>query len=117
MSGIGPDFVDRAVLKKYDPQKKVGRGLYGIVWKAKPKVKYTDRPVAIKRMFNAFSNRIDAKRTYRELAYLSAFCKHPNIVSVHEIISSEDDMDIYLVMEYLDVDLAFIIQSMFCSTR
>lgn len=112
MVGFGADFVDRVVAGKFESMKKVGRGLYGIVWKAKPIGGVNDRPVAIKRMFNAFSNRIDAKRTYRELSYLLKFCTHPNIVSVHEIIASEDDMDIYVVMEHLDVDLGYIIQSM-----
>lgn len=112
MVGIGADFIDRNVLEKYNPIKKVGRGLYGIIWKAKPKGPADEQPVAIKRYFNAFSNKIDAKRTYREISYLLEFCKHPNIVSVREVIRSDEDMDIYVVMEHIDVDLSCIIQCM-----
>lgn len=112
MVGIGADYLDSNVLQSYDPIKKIGRGLYGIVWKAKPKSMNHDQAVAIKRYFNAFSNKIDAKRTYRELSYLLQFCKHPNIVSVRDVIRSDEDMDIYVVMEHMDVDLSCIIQRM-----
>ena len=113
MVGFGVDFVDKNVRTKYDLVKKVGRGLMGIVWRAKRRKNPTSRPIAIKRVFNAFSNKVDAKRTYRELSYLLQFCQHPNIVTLEEVIASEDDIDIYLVMEYMDVDLATIIQSTF----
>jgi serine/threonine protein kinase len=112
MVGIGVDYVDRKVLAKYNLNKKVGRGLYGIVWKAQAKTDNRERAVAIKRLFNAFSNNIDAKRTYREVSYLLSFCNHPNIVSVHEVIASSEDMDLYLVMEHIDVDLSSVIPSM-----
>jgi mitogen-activated protein kinase 15 len=112
MVGFGADFLDRNVTSKFESMKKVSRGLYGIVWRGKRVGAANERPVAVKRIFNAFSNRIDAKRTYRELSYLMKFCSHPNIVSVHEIIASEDDMDIYVVMEHMEVDLGYIIQCM-----
>ena len=112
MVGIGVDYVDRRVLAKYNLNKKIGRGLYGIVWKAHAKSDNRERAVAIKRLFNAFSNSIDAKRTYREVSYLLSFCNHPNIVSVHEVIGSSEDMDLYLVMEHIDVDLSSVIPSM-----
>jgi mitogen-activated protein kinase 15 len=111
MVGFGVDYLAQNVTAKFTATKKVGRGLMGIVWKAKRTNNVDDRPVIIKRIFNAFSNKIDAKRTYRELAYLLQFSSHPNIVSIQEVIASNDDMDVYIVMENMDVDLGTIIQS------
>ena len=109
MVGIGADFYDDDVLKNYELKRRIGRGLYGLVWKAKIKSYPSSKPVAIKRMFNAFTNRVDAKRTYRELQYLLKFQDHPNIVSVHELLAGQNDGDMYIVMEHVDVDLAGII--------
>ena len=68
--------------------------------------------VAIKRIHNAFSNKVDAKRTYREIMYMLHLCEHPNIVTLHDVIPSKNDLDIYLVMEEMDTDLSQVISSM-----
>ena len=112
MVGIGADFIDEEVARKYEMVKKIGRGLYGIVWQAKILRYHEMETVAVKRMFNAFSNKIDAKRSYRELSYLLYFTNHPNIVSVQDIMAGSNDMDMYLITECTDTDLASIIQSM-----
>lgn len=44
-------------------QEKVGKGTYGIVYKAIHKK--TKQLIAIKKIIDAFQNLIDAKRTYR----------------------------------------------------
>lgn len=56
----------------------MGRGNYGTVWKAINKLN-RDR-VAIKKINNAFVNKIDAIRTLREIQIMSELGKHPNLV-------------------------------------
>ena len=55
---------------------KLGKGAYGIVWKAIDKVSRTQ--VALKKCFDAFRNATDAQRTYREIMYLEALNGHDN---------------------------------------
>ncbi len=64
-------------------QEKVGKGTYGIVYKAIHKK--TKLVIAIKKIIDAFQNLIDAKRTYRELNYLLQL-QHPCIVQLHHIL-------------------------------
>jgi len=53
--------IDREVLEKYEIIQKLGKGAYGIVWKAiyKP----SKEVVALKKIFDAFQNATDAQRT------------------------------------------------------
>ena len=56
--------IDRHVLRKYDVVQKLGKGAYGIVWRAMDK--RTKEVVALKKIFDAFQNATDAQRTFRE---------------------------------------------------
>ncbi|KAK4418556.1 Mitogen-activated protein kinaseMMK2 [Sesamum alatum] len=56
------------ISRKYVPLRPVGRGAYGIVCAAVNSE--TREEVAIKKIGNAFDNRIDAKRTLREIKLL-----------------------------------------------
>lgn len=55
--------IEPHILKKYEIVEKLGKGAYGIVWKA------VDRKlkqiVALKKVFDAFHNATDAQRTFR----------------------------------------------------
>ena len=55
--------VDKAVLKRYEVGTKLGKGAYGIVWKAYDK-KSKD-VVALKKIFDAFQNATDAQVSRR----------------------------------------------------
>jgi mitogen-activated protein kinase 15 len=57
---------------------KIGRGAYGIVWKAVDK--RTRETVALKKIFDAFQNATDAQRTFREIMFLQEMNNHENIV-------------------------------------
>jgi len=46
-------------LKSYDIQKRLGKGAYGIVWKATDK--RSNDVVALKKIFDAFRNQTDAQ--------------------------------------------------------
>lgn len=51
--------VDTHILKYYDIQKRLGKGAYGIVWKATDK--RSKDIVALKKIFDAFRNQTDAQ--------------------------------------------------------
>lgn len=100
------------VSRKYVPPiRPIGRGAYGIVCSAVNSE--TGEEVAIKKIGNAFDNRIDAKRTLREIKLLRHM-DHENIVAIRDIIrppTRENFNDVYIVYELMDTDLHQIIRS------
>ena len=58
----------------------------------------------MKKIFLAFQNDVDAKRTFREVAILKKL-NHPNIVKLIEVIKAENDLDLYLLFEHVECDL------------
>ena len=56
------------MLRKYEVIQKLGKGAYGIVWRAMDKK--TREVVALKKIFDAFQNSTDAQRTFREIMFL-----------------------------------------------
>lgn len=75
--------IDEHILKRFDIQKRLGKGAYGIVWKAIDRK--TKEVVAVKKIFDAFRNQTDAQRTFREIMFLRSFKDHPNIVKLLSI--------------------------------
>jgi serine/threonine protein kinase len=55
--------LDYRIYKSYRVENKIGKGVYGEVFKVVEKS--TEKPFAIKKIFDAFQNLTDAKRTYR----------------------------------------------------
>ncbi|KJH50270.1 mitogen-activated protein kinase domain protein [Dictyocaulus viviparus] len=102
--------VDGHVLDKYDLQKRLGKGAYGIVWKAVDKK--TKDVIALKKIFDAFRNQTDSQRTFREVMFLQEFGKHPNVIKLFNIHKADNDRDIYLVFEYMEADLHNVIKKM-----
>ncbi|CAA6666940.1 unnamed protein product [Spirodela intermedia] len=99
------------VSNKYVPIRPVGRGAYGIVCAAINSE--TREEVAIKKIGNAFDNRIDAKRTLREIKLL-LHMDHENVIGIKDIIRPprrENFNDVYIVYELMDTDLQQIIRS------
>ncbi|XP_059749175.1 mitogen-activated protein kinase 15 isoform X2 [Bos taurus] len=99
--------VDRHVAQRYLLKRRLGKGAYGIVWKAVDR--RTGEVVAIKKIFDAFKDKTDAQRTFREITLLQEFGDHPNIVRLLDVIPAENDRDIYLVFESMDTDLNAVI--------
>ncbi len=62
------DEIEPHVLRKFEIIQKLGKGAYGIVWKAVDKKSKT--VVALKKVFDAFHNAVDAQRTFREVMFL-----------------------------------------------
>ncbi|CAI9785978.1 unnamed protein product [Fraxinus pennsylvanica] len=99
------------VSRKYVPSRPVGRGACGIVCAAMNSE--TLEEVAIKKIGNAFDNKIDAKRTLREIKLLRHM-NHDNVVAIKDIIRpplKENFNDVYIVYELMDTDLHNIIRS------
>ncbi|KAG0565296.1 hypothetical protein KC19_8G180100 [Ceratodon purpureus] len=105
----GTDF---EVTSRYKlPIRPIGRGAYGIVCALKDAL--TGEEVAVKKIGNAFDNRIDAKRTLREIKLLRHM-DHENVITITDIIrppTRENFNDVYIVYELMDTDLHQIIRS------
>lgn len=97
------DDIDRHVLRKYDVEQKLGKGAYGIVWRAKDK--RSQEPIALKKIFDAFQNATDAQRTFREIMFLQEMRGHENIITLLNVLKADNDRDIYLVFEFMETDL------------
>ena len=72
------------------------------MWKVK--CKQTSTIFAIKKVFLAFQNQVDAQRIYREIALLSKL-EHTNVVNLKSILPAENSTDIYLLFEHLESDV------------
>eukprot|EP00697_Spironema_sp_BW2_P008361 gnl/Spiro4/22942_TR11323_c0_g1_i1.p1 gnl/Spiro4/22942_TR11323_c0_g1~~gnl/Spiro4/22942_TR11323_c0_g1_i1.p1 ORF type:complete len:337 (-),score=112.27 gnl/Spiro4/22942_TR11323_c0_g1_i1:6-1016(-) len=82
MAAVADTNLEPHILARYNIIQLMGRGAYGIVWKAVDKK--TQKIVAVKKVFDAFRNSTDAQRTYRE---------------------ASNDRDLYMVFEFMDTDL------------
>ena len=100
--------IDNHITCKYDITKRLGKGAYGIVWKAKSR--RSGRVVAVKKIFDAFRNKTDAQRTFREIVFLKEFRDHPNIIRLLNVHRADNDKDLYLVFEFMNTDLQRAIQ-------
>ncbi|KAF6100126.1 mitogen-activated protein kinase 15 [Phyllostomus discolor] len=95
--------VDPHVAQRYLLKRRLGKGAYGIVWKAVDR--RTGEVVAIKKILEAFRDKTDAQRTFREVMLLQEFGGHPNIVRLLDVVRAENDKDIYLVFESMGLDV------------
>lgn len=84
---------------------------YGIVWKAVDRT--TRRTVALKKIFDAFQNNTDAQRTFREIMFLQELNAHhhENIIRLLNVLKADNDKDIYLVFEYMEINLHAVIKA------
>ncbi|XP_053593160.1 mitogen-activated protein kinase 15 isoform X4 [Microplitis demolitor] len=100
--------IDSHVTKHYNIIKRLGKGAYGIVWKAIDKK--SKETVAVKKIFDAFRNQTDAQRTFREIMFLLSFSNHENIIQLIGLHKANNDRDIYLVFEFMETDLHNVIK-------
>ena len=101
--------IESHILRKYEILQKLGKGAYGIVWKAIDKKKR--EVVALKKCFDAFQNATDSQRTFREIMFLQELNGHENIVRLLNVIRAENDRDIYLVFDFMETDLHAVIRA------
>lgn len=99
--------LDKYLLKRFDVQKLVGKGAYGIVWRVVEKE--TGRTMALKKCFDAFQNSTDAQRTFREITFLQELNGHENIVRLMNVLKAERHQDIYVLFDSMEADLQQVI--------
>lgn len=106
-----PDIenLDPQMLRRYEIISKVGKGAYGIVWRAVDKI--THLQVALKKVFGAFQNPTDAQRSYREITLLKQLKSHPCIVGLLNVHRADNDLDLYLVFECMETDVHAVIRA------
>ncbi|ELP93442.1 mitogen-activated protein kinase, putative [Entamoeba invadens IP1] len=102
------DDIEPKILTKYDIIQKIGKGAYGVVWKAVDRK--TQEVVALKKIFDAFQNATDAQRTFREIMYLQRM-DHENIIRLDYVMKADNNKDIYLMFEYMETDLHAVIRA------
>jgi mitogen-activated protein kinase 1/3 len=96
---------------RYQFNKVIGRGAYGVVLSATEKA--TRRDVALKRVERIFESANDAKRVLREIRILSRL-KHENITNIFDVCAAPEYAQfhsIILVMDLMDTDMFQIINS------
>ena len=103
------DKVEDHIKKRFTLQKKVGQGAYGVVFKAIDKK--TKEQVALKKLFGAFQDEVDSQRTFREVMLLQELNGHDNIIRLLNVIKAENDLDLYLVFDYMEADLFNVIRA------
>lgn len=101
--------IDKHILQRYEIINKIGKGAYGIVWKAMDKV--THQNVALKKIFGAFRNSTDAQRTFREITFLRQLKEHPHIVDLLAVYRAVNNLDLYVVFEILESDVHSVIRA------
>lgn len=57
--------------------------------------------MALKKIFDAFTNATDAQRTFREIFFLRELGRHENIVTLFEVLQAQNNKDIYLIFEFM----------------
>ncbi|KYR00282.1 putative protein serine/threonine kinase [Tieghemostelium lacteum] len=87
----------------------IGEGSYGIVYKARDKI--NSDIVALKKVKMEKENDGIPVTSLREITLLKEM-KHPNIVQLKEVVVGSSINSIYLVFEYLEHDLASLIDSL-----
>jgi len=109
MGNNSEEDIDSNIFKKYDIGERVGKGAYGVVWKAKDRA--SKEVVAVKKIFDAFQNSTDAQRTFREIMLLQELQDHKGIIGLLNVIKAENDNDIYLIFESMETDLHAVIRA------
>lgn len=103
--------IEPHLYRKYEILQRLGKGAYGIVWKAVERK--TKTVVALKKVFDAFHNDTDAQRTFREVMILQEL-EHehnPNCVKLLNVIKAENNKDLYLIFDYMESDLHAVIRA------
>ncbi|KAM0926626.1 hypothetical protein ACQ4PT_003633 [Festuca glaucescens] len=87
-------------MDQYEKEEKIGEGTYGVVYRARDRV--TNETIALKKIRLEQEDEGVPSTAIREISLLKEM-QHGNIVKLHDVIHSEKR--IWLVFEYLDLDL------------
>ncbi|CAK9228550.1 unnamed protein product [Sphagnum troendelagicum] len=92
--------VEKTIWEKYEKVEKIGEGTYGVVYRARDRV--TNETVALKKIRLEQEDEGVPSTAIREISLLKEM-QHSNIVRLQDVVHSERRL--YLVFEYLDLDL------------
>ena len=70
--------------------------------------------VAIKKIYDAFTNNTDAQRTFREIFLLMEMGNHPNIIKISNLRKAKNLTDLYVIFELMEADLHTVIRAEIC---
>ncbi|KAL5699765.1 cyclin-dependent kinase [Ranunculus cassubicifolius] len=87
-------------MDQYEKIGKIGEGTYGVVYKARDRV--TNETLALKKIRLEQKDEGVPSTAIREISILKEM-QHDNIVRLHNVVQNEKNL--YLVFEYLDLDL------------
>ncbi|CAA2959097.1 cell division control 2 homolog A-like [Olea europaea subsp. europaea] len=87
-------------MEQYEKVEKIGEGTYGVVYKARDRE--TNETIALKKIRLEHEDEGVPSTTIREISLLKEM-QHGNIVRLQDVVHSEKRL--YLVFEYLDLDL------------
>ncbi|KAG6487874.1 hypothetical protein ZIOFF_056612 [Zingiber officinale] len=87
-------------MDQYEKVEKIGEGTYGVVYKARDRL--TNETIALKKIRLENEDEGVPSTAIREISLLKEM-QHSNIVRLQDVVHS--DKRIYLVFEYLDLDL------------
>nr|CAA66233.1 cyclin-dependent kinase [Antirrhinum majus] len=90
----------RSLMEQYEKVEKIGEGTYGVVYKARDRV--TNETIALKKIRLEQEDEGVPSTAIREISLLKEM-QHGNIVRLQDVVHSEKRL--YLVFEYLDLDL------------
>ncbi|KAM1018607.1 hypothetical protein ACFX13_040830 [Malus domestica] len=93
-------FEQRDCMDQYEKVEKIGEGTYGVVYKARDRV--TNETIALKKIRLEQEDEGVPSTAIREISLLKEM-QHGNIVRLQDVVHSEKRL--YLVFEYLDLDL------------
>jgi serine/threonine-protein kinase len=92
------------ILGRYEIERELGRGMMGVVYKARDPV--LCREVALKIVHLSFAIEDDERKLFEERflreARLAASLSHPNIVIVHDVGESPEANGPFIALEYLE---------------
>ncbi|CAI7840748.1 unnamed protein product [Closterium sp. NIES-53] len=87
-------------MEQYEKVEKIGEGTYGVVYKARDRL--TNETIALKKIRLEAEDEGVPSTAIREIALLKEM-QHGNIVRLQDVVHA--DRRLYLVFEYLDLDL------------
>jgi mitogen-activated protein kinase 15 len=98
--------IESHILELFEVKTFLGSGAYGHVWRVTERS--SGREYALKKIFDAFQNEVDAQRTYREISVLPQL-DHDNVVRLHCVMRAKNSRDLYLLFESVETDLHSIL--------
>lgn len=104
-----PLFYGCRSIEVYEPVGRIDEGTYGVVFKARCTI--TGEIVAVKQVkFGSSAPREGFPMTALREANILLSLRHPNILRVKEMVVGSSFEKLYMVMEYMDMDLKAVMQ-------